>query len=173
MRYLLAVILISLSGCASMQAKDFIKNEPRFIPEEYFLGKTRGDGVFYGPTGKVAARFGVDLEGSWDGSTLTLKEQLVYDWGETVKRTFLIRKLDDHRYEVTADDLVEPGLIESYGNALRWRYRLRQKVGDRVLTLRFDDWMFLERDGVVLNRAEARWTLFHAGEVFMAVRKVP
>ena len=62
--------------------------------------------------------------------------------------------------------------IEAYGNVLRWKYNLRQKIGDREWVLRFDDWMFLQPDGVILNRATAyKWGI-EVGEVFMVIRKL-
>jgi hypothetical protein len=156
-----------------MQPKDFDGSAPRFIPEEFFVGKTKGRGIFFDRFNNAQAHFEVLLDGSWKDGVLTLHEEFRYDSGESSQRVFEIRKLNEHEYEVRTEDLVGVGTIESYGNALRWSYRLKQKIGDSVWTLSFDDWMFLKSDGVVLNRAWASKWGFGVGEVFMAVTKEP
>jgi hypothetical protein len=39
------------------------------------------------------------------------------------------------------------------GNALNWRYTLRLPVGDKVVDVDLDDWMFLVDERVMLNKA--------------------
>ena len=53
-----------------------------FVVEEALLGRTTGEGTFSAITG-VRRSFTASLEGSWDGETLTLVEDFVYDDGET------------------------------------------------------------------------------------------
>ena len=172
--FLCVTLLILLSmGCSSMQPKDFDGSMPRLVPEEFFVGRTKGRGIFFDRFNNAQAHFEVLLDGSWKDGVLTLHEDFRYDSGESFQRVFEIRKLDDHNYEVRTEDIVGVGTIESYGNALRWSYRLKQKIGESVWTLSFDDWMFLKSDGVVLNRAWASKWGFGVGEVFMAVTKEP
>jgi hypothetical protein len=118
--------------------------------------------------------FVVDLEGTWDGSkVLLLKESLVYEDGTKTVRTFTITKQSEGRYSIEMPELDGPGTMEAQGNCLRWAYRLRQDVGGgRILTLTFDDWMFLQKDEIVLNRAFASKFGIAVGEVFMSVHKV-
>lgn len=168
----LTVTLTTLTSCSAMKPQDFAGTTPEFSVEEYFSGKTRGYGMFFDRFGKVQLRFTVDLEGSWDGSVLTLKEQLQYEGGETMSRVFEITKIDPHTYEVRTPDIVGVGKIEAYGNSIRWVYDLNQKIGDDIWTLSFKDWMHLHGDGIVLNRAYASKFGVLLGEVFMAVRKL-
>ena len=38
------------------------------------------------------------------------------------------------------------------------KYKFKLNVGEDIWTVRFDDWMFLQADGVLLNKATAyRW----------------
>jgi len=166
----LAVAAVAI-GCSSMQPQDFASSTPRFAPEEYFAGKTKGRGVFFDRFNNAQAHFEVLLDGTWDGQVLTLKEQFRYESGENSERVFEIKKISDHLYEVRTADLVGVGTIEAYGSAIRWSYKLKQKIGDSIWTLTFDDWMFLKSDGVVLNRAWASKWGFGVGDVFMAVTK--
>jgi hypothetical protein len=166
------LLVVTLNGCAAMKPQDFADQTPRFTFEEYFSGPTRGHGIFFDRFGKVQLRFVVDLNGTWNGDTLTLDEELRADNGEITRRTFTITKVDPHRYEVRTEDIVGVGTIEAYGNAVRWVYDLKQKIGDDVWVLSFDDWMYLQEDGVVLNRAYAKKFGITIGEVFMSVRKI-
>jgi len=182
MRYSLAVLfsialITCLSGCslfmAKMKPEDFANSTPRLIPEEYFVGLTRGIGVFYNRFGTLKTSFTVDLEGMWDGSNiLSLNESLKYADGTVTHRTFRITKLSEHLYRVEMPDLEGPGKIEVYGNCMRWSYRLKQDIGGgRIVTLTFDDWMFLQEDGVILNRAYASKFGINLGEVIMSVSR--
>ena len=57
---------------------------------------------------------------------------------------------------------------EAYGNALNWRYDMDLKVGDGTMRVHFNDWMFLQPSGVLLNRARVTKLGFAVGEVTLA-----
>lgn len=164
-------LIFGLNSCSSMEPQQFASISPRFLPEQYFLGKTKGTGQFWDRSANLRLNFTVDLDGSWDGKTLILKEILKYDSGEITNRTYEIIKVSDHLYEVRCPDLDGIGKIESYGNTLKWSYYLKQKIGERIITLYFDDWMFLQSGGIVLNRAFGQKWGFAIGEVFMSIQK--
>lgn len=171
-RILSCLLVLGFCGCASMRPEDFSSKSPRFIPEQYFSGESVGHGLFFDRFGRVQLGFRVDLNGIWDGSVLTLHEVLLYDNGQKLERTYVIKKISEHLYEATTPDVVGTVRIESYGNALRWDYRLRQDIGGgSIWTLAFDDWMFLQEDGTVLNRAWASKFGIGLGEVMMSIRK--
>jgi hypothetical protein len=174
---LMVLCLIAIaftSACSTMKPQDFADQSPILKPEQYFVGETKGHGVFYDRFRNLKTRFIVSLSGAWDGTkVLSLKERLSYQDGTKTERTFTITKQNEHLYEVTMADLVGPGTIEVFGNCMRWSYRLNQDVGGgRIVTLTFDDWMFLQEDGVVLNRAYASKFGIGLGEVFMSVQKL-
>jgi hypothetical protein len=160
-----------LTGCSGMKPEDFAGNEPRFLIEEYFDGKTKAWGIFQDRFGKLRRQFVVDIEGTWDGETLTLVEDFVYDDGETEQRIWRIRKTGAHSYEGNADGVIGTAEGQSYGNALNWRYDFALKVGDGTWNVHFDDWMFLQGDGVMINRAEVTKFGFKLGEVTLAFTK--
>jgi len=96
-------VLFALAGCNSMKPEDFDGTTPRFILEDYFSGNVRAWGVFQDRFGRLRRQFAVDIEGTWDGETLTLVEDFFYADGETDRRIWTIRKIDENTYEGTAD----------------------------------------------------------------------
>ncbi|NNG05259.1 MAG: DUF3833 domain-containing protein [Inquilinus sp.] len=157
--------LFALTGCSSMKPQDFAGTTPTFALEDYFDGKVRAWGIFQDRFGRLRRQFVVDITGTWDGETLTLVEDFVYDDGELDQRIWHIRKLDEHRYEGTADDVVGTAVGIAYGNALNWSYDFDLLVGERRIRVRFDDWMFLQDQEVMINRAEVIKWGFTLGEV--------
>ncbi|WP_240932925.1 DUF3833 domain-containing protein [Pelagibius litoralis] len=156
-----------------MTPEQFDGREPRLLIEDYLAGETRAWGLFVDRFGNLRREFVVDITGTWDGKTLTLVEDFVYSDGEEQQRIWTINKLDDHRYEGTAADVIGTAEGVSYGNALNWRYTLALKVGDSIWNVHFDDWMFLQPDDVLMNRARVSKFGFDIGEVTIFFQKVP
>lgn len=163
--------IILLTGCSGMKPEDFADREPRFRIEDYFAGKTRAWGLFQDRFGTLRRQFVVDIEGTWDGEELILVEDFVYNDGATEQRTWAIRKIDAHNYEGHADGVLGTARGRSYGNALNWHYRFALKVGDSTWNVTFDDWMFLQADGVMINRAVVSKFGIELGEVTIAFSK--
>ena len=166
----IAIALI-VSGCEDMDIKSFEGKEPRFVLEDYFQGKTRAWGIFEDRFGTLRRQFAVDIDGKLDGDTLTLDERFEYSDGERDRRVWTIRKLNAHLYEGRSDDIIGTAQGDSYGNALRWRYDIDLKMGDSTLRVHFDDWMFLQEDGVLMNRARVSKWGFDIGEVTLVFVK--
>lgn len=164
--------LIVLSGCTSMKPSDFSKAEPLLRIEDYFVGQTRAWGIFEDRFGNLRRQFVVDIQGSWDGKALVLDERFRYSDGETDRRVWTIKKIDEHRYEGRADDVIGTAIGESYGNALNWRYDMDLKIGEGTLRVHFNDWMFLQSSGVLVNRARVSKFGIAIGEVTLFFQKV-
>jgi hypothetical protein len=157
-----------------MRPSDFAENPIKLIPEEYFSGDVEGVGVFYDRFGDIRTSFVVSLKGHWqpDTKVLTLKEDLVYENNEKLFREYKITKVNDNHYIVETEDFDAPGKIEVYGNTMRWKYGLNQQIKDSKILLYFNDWMHLQPNGVILNRASASKFGILIGEVFMSIRKI-
>jgi hypothetical protein len=141
-----------------MKTEKFIGQEPRFVLEEYFNGSTKAWGMFHDRFGNLKRQFVVDIFGTWEGNILTLDEHFEYSDGETDRRVWKITKLDENNYTGTAGDIIGKAKGTSYGNALNWNYIMDLVVGKQTLRVRFNDWMFLQPEGVLLNRAEiSKW----------------
>lgn len=171
-RFLIILLsIIILNGCSSMKIEDYAGTQPEFKIEEYFKGKTRAWGIFQDRSGAVKRQFTVDLTGEVNGDTLVLTEDFVYTDGEESQRIWTIKKIDDHTYEGTAPDVDGVAIGKAYGNALYWNYVLKLPVGDSVYNVKFNDWMFLQPDGVLLNKAEMSKFGINVGEVTLSFKK--
>lgn len=154
-----------------MDIKDFEKASPRLVLEDYFAGKTRAWGIFEDRFGTLRRQFTVDIDGTWNGKTLVLDERFVYADGEKDRRVWTIEKINEHRYEGRADDVIGVAEGDSRGNALNWQYKMDLKVGDSTVRVHFDDWMFLQADNVLVNRARvSKWGV-ELGQVTLFFKK--
>lgn len=154
-----------------MNVEDFKDNEPVLILEEYFDGTTKAYGLFEDRFGNVRRQFTVDITGTVDNSGLRLVEDFVYDDGETEQRVWILTRTADDRYEGHAEGVVGIAIGQIAGNAFNWRYTIDLKMGDSTWRVDFDDWMFLQDDGVLLNKAVVSKWGFTIGTVTLAFRK--
>jgi hypothetical protein len=168
---LLAAVFVS--GCDTMKIEDFANRQPILKPEEYFLGQSRAWGMFHDRFGNLRRQFTVDMRGEMAEGVLTLTEDFLYDDGETQQRIWRITPLGNGRYEGRAGDVIGTAQGVAAGNALNWTYQMDLKVGDGTWRVGFDDWMFLQADGVLLNHATVtRWGI-EIGVVTIAFQKGP
>jgi hypothetical protein len=154
-----------------MKPQDFAGREPTLLIEEYFAGQTKAWGLFQDRFGQLRRQFEVDIDGTWDGETLTLVEDFLYDDGETERRVWRIAKRGEHVYEGRAEGVIGVAEGLAYGNALNWRYRFALEVGDSTWNVTFDDWLFLQSDGMLINRVEVTKFGVKLGEVTLVFRK--
>jgi hypothetical protein len=169
----MTLIFLFAGGCSNMQIEDYQQVQPEFILEEYFLGKTQASGLFEDRFGNIQRQFTVSIEGTWDGTNLVMTEDFVYSDGETEQRIWTLRKTGKTTYEGESDNVIGKAVGERAGNAFNWTYDFNLKVGDGFWKVRFDDWMFLQPDGVMLNKAVVtRWGI-KLGTVFLSFKKEP
>ena len=180
MKKTIAVLLmVILSGCSQMQIDQISQSQPELKIEEYFDGKVYAWGIFEDRFGTIRRQFQVEIDGDWDGKTLTLDEQFLYDDGERDQRIWEITSSGSGNYEGQAADVLGTAAGTSQGNALNWKYDIDLKVGDGSWRVTFDDWMLLQQGGVLINRAYVKKWGFTIGTVtlsFMrgdAMKEVP
>jgi Protein of unknown function (DUF3833) len=126
---------------------------PDFRLEAYFAGRTQGSGVFLDRFGRLRRQFQIDAEGRFDGETLTLAERITYDDGQIEPRTWRLRPVGEHAYDATTDDLVGLARGRVQGSEFALDYRIALDLGGRRVVVRFDDRMFLQPNGLLINRA--------------------
>jgi hypothetical protein len=154
-----------------MKIEDFADTQPEFVLEEYFAGKTTAWGIFEDRFGNVQSQFVVTIEGTWDGTTLIMTEDFVYSDGETENRVWKLTKTDEMNYTGETENSIGLASGTRAGNAFHWVYDFNLKVGDDHWKVKFDDWMFLQPNGVMLNKATvSRWG-FKLGTVFLSFSK--
>ncbi len=148
-------------------------NALRLDLERYFVGPLKACGVFQDRFGRLRRQFDVDAWGSWDGKTLTLVEDFVYEDGETERRTWSIDKLEDGVYRGRAEGVIGEAEGRVVDNTFTWSYSFALPVNGRNWTVKFNDWMFLQNDGVLINRADvSKWGV-RIGQVICVFRKPP
>lgn len=164
-------LLIFVSGCGSMKIEDFKDNKPTLVLEEYFLGETTAWGMFEDRFGNLKRSFKVEITGTIESGVLTLDERFEYNDGHKERRVWRIKSKGNGYYEGEAGDVVGIASGQVVGNALNWKYKLDLPIGDTVWRVRFNDWMFLLSDGVLVNKAEVtKWGL-HLGTVTLFFNK--
>lgn len=149
----LIVSTFFLASCGTMNLNAFQGTSPKLAIEDFFVGETRAWGVFEDRFGNLRAQFTVDIKGTWTEPTLVLEEDFFYASGRTDRRVWTITKKADGSYEGRADDVVGVATGGSEGNAFYWTYLMDLPVGDRSLRVRFNDWLWLQESGVLINRA--------------------
>ena len=169
----MALSLILISACGTtMKPEDFADRTPRLKIEEFFAGNLKAWGIFEDRFGNLRREFVVDIAGAWDGRQLVLDENFVYSDGEKERRVWTITKIDDNTYAGVAGDVIGAAKGRAFGNALNWPYDMNLTVGGGAWKVRFDDWMFLQPGGVLLNRAAVhRWGI-EIGTVTLAFQRV-
>ena len=160
-----------LGGCMNMEPTDFKGASPRLVIEDYFAGETRAWGIFEDRFGNLRRQFTVTIKGTWEDEILELDEQFEYSDGELDRRVWRIRKTGKNTYEGMADDIIGIAKGEAYGNALNWQYDINLKIGDSRLRVRFNDWMYLQPSGVLLNRAHVTKLGVEIGTVTLVFSK--
>ena len=161
-----------LSGCASLPPERFAGARPVLDPMAYFAGHTHSWGVFENRAGEPSRRFTTDCHGYREGGTLVLDQTFAYEDGRTQQRHWRIRRVDAHRYEATANDVVGTGTGEAYGNAFHWEYTVALKPGNPLFNVRLNQWMYLQPDGrTVLNRGSVKLFGVEAAQIAESFQK--
>jgi len=168
-------VCLLLTGCAEMKPDDFANTEPKFDLYEYFEGQTVAWGLFEDRFGKVRRQFKVEITGTVDQNdgqeVLVLDEHFTYADGEKDRRVWTINREGSQNYTGKADDIIGQATGTSAGNALNWSYEMDLPVGSRKIRVHFNDWMFLQQDGVMINRAKVTKFGLDIGEVSLFFQK--
>lgn len=167
-------MLTLLSSCSAVDIKEYNSNNPKLHLFDYFTGETKGYGIVQDRKGTLTRQFTVDITGTilMNGG-LKLYEKFDWSDGEKSTRTWIISKNGDHLYSGSAEDVA--GLADgvAYGNVLNWQYQLNLKVDDDIWKIKFDDWMFLVTDQVLINKAKMSKFGMMVGEVTIVFQKEP
>jgi len=146
--------LLALGACSGTpELADFDGATPELELERFLDGRLSAHGVFQDRFGDLRRSFVVDVEGDWDGETLTLRENFVYEDGSTETRTWELVKTGPESWEGTAEGVVGTATGEENGNAFNWRYTIDLDTPDGTLRASFDDWLWRLDDRVIVNRA--------------------
>ena len=147
------MLCLLLAGCTAMKIEDFESQTPNLSLEQYFSGRTWAWGIFEDRFGNLKRSFQVTIDGRIENQQLILDEHFLYNDGERDQRIWTITPLGEGRYRGQAEDITgyAEGVVR--GNALNWQYDMDIRVADRSWQVHFNDWIFLQPGGVLINKA--------------------
>lgn len=143
---LIACCLLT-AGCHTLKPESFAGAEPRFEPEKFFEGPTRSWGVIESRSGRPKSRFRTEMMGRREGNDLVITQDFTFEDGHKQQRVWRMRRIDDHRYVATANDVVGVSRGQAYGNTFHWEYTLALRPGNPLANVRFKLRMYLQADG--------------------------
>lgn len=139
-----------------------------FDPCAYFDGRFKASGMFIDRKGIIRRRFDVNITATPQDNGFILDEDFLYDDGETETRQWIVTKNGNHQFTGVAGGVIGEARGYIDGNALIWRYKFALPVGRRLITIRFDDVMVLQADGILINRARlTKWGIW-VGDVLIS-----
>jgi len=155
----------------NMKPEDFKNTEPEIKIEKYFEGQVKAWGILQDRKGKVTRQFEANMLGKFENNILTLEEDFFWKDGETQRRVWKIKKIDEHNYIGTAPDVVGEAKGASYGSAFKFEYNLMIPFKGKNIKIRFDDWIFKQDEKVAINRATLTKFGFKVGELTVFFEK--
>ena len=155
----------------NMKPEDFKNTEPEIKIEKYFEGQVKAWGILQDRKGKVTRQFNANMLGKFENNILTLEEDFFWKDGETQRRVWKIKKIDEHNYIGTAPDVVGEAKGVSYGSAFKFEYNLMIPFKGKNIKIRFDDWIFKQDEKVAINRATLTKFGFKVGELTVFFEK--
>ncbi len=155
----------------SMKPEDFKNTEPEIKIEKYFEGQVKAWGILQDRKGRVTRQFEANMIGKFENNILTLEEDFFWKDGETQRRVWKIKKIDEHNYIGTAPDVVGEAKGASYGSAFKFEYNLMIPFKGKNIKIRFDDWIFKQDEKVAINRATLTKFGFKVGELTVFFEK--
>ena len=155
----------------SMKPEDFKNTEPEIKIEKYFEGQVKAWGILQDRKGRATRQFKANMIGKFENNILTLEEDFFWKDGETQRRVWKIKKIDEHNYIGTAPDVVGEAKGVSYGSAFKFEYNLMIPFKGKNIKIRFDDWIFKQDEKVAINRATLTKFGFKVGELIVFFEK--
>lgn len=133
-----------------MKPKSFSGGKPALDPLQFFTGNTSSTGVRENRAGDPVERVTTQTHAKFVGETLRMEQDLQFGSGKTSHRSWQLRRLDEHHFEGTANDV--PGVIhgEAYGDVFHWEFPLELSPGNPLTRIRMSQWMYLQPDGRTL-----------------------
>ncbi len=168
---LLTLAIAACTGKPSFDDPSFSDRELNL--EEFFSGDLVARGQFQDIFGTVRRQFDVTIKGTWDGEILRLVEDFVYEDRSTEQRIWTLRKTGPETWEGTAPGVIGKATGEEQGDRFNWRYTIDLPVGEgETARVTFDDWMWLQSETHLLNRAYMKRWGVDVGDVIITFEKL-
>lgn len=167
----IAAFALTAQACATRPPVPSASSATPFVAERDLVGASVARGEFRAITG-VRRGFTAQLNGAWDGSTLTLVEDFVYDDGERDRKTWHLRRTGPGRFTGTREDVVGEAQGFQDGDVFRLEYDvILPSENGRGRKVRFRDVLALRADGDILNNATVGWHGLRVGSVSLVIER--
>lgn len=154
---LLACITLALAGCKTLKPSDFAANRPRFDILQFYTGQTGSTGLVETSDGEPFKRVKTETWGHMEGGELYMTQDVTLENGVPERRTWRIRRLDEHHYSAWSENVIGVAKGEAWGNAFRLEYVLVLNKSNNLTHLCMTHWMTLQPDGrTMLNVVTVR-----------------
>lgn len=163
------MMAIFLGGCASKSVESFGGGRPLLKPEVYFAGQTHSWGIFETPDGKPTKTIWTQTSGKWDGAVLHFEQDIQMQDGSSQHRSWLIRRVDEHRYTATGTGIIGIARGTAYGNVFHLDFTLDAAPGNPLAHVHMSQWMYLQTDGKTLVNED---TITKAGILILDVTEL-
>ena len=165
-------LFILLTGCGLRPSLEDNKlSNLQLNLEEFFEGHVVAYGQFQDVLGNVSRRFVVDVKGTWDGKRLTLVEDFKYADDSREQRIWKLTKTGEQTWVGKADGVIGEAQGREDGDAFYWAYTIDLPVPDGTMRVSFKDYMWLQSDDRLLNKAYMSKWGFPLGEVILMFEK--
>jgi hypothetical protein len=171
---LLVIVAISaknlLFSFRAQNPADYAGTGPAFLLKEQLAGEILSEGIIYGPTGKMTNSFVAKMVGEWQGDTGTLTENFTYSNGKTQNRKWFLKIGEGNNFTATADDIVGEATGTISGSTVIMRYKIVLPEDSGGYTLTATDWLYLTKDGAIMNKSEMRMFGIKVAELIATMR---
>jgi len=178
MRMILTAAFVLLAACTGKPSfNDAALSTQQLDLEEFFNGKLVAYGQFQDVLGTVRRSFVVNIDGQWDGQTLRLTEDFVYEDGSTEQRVWTMTKTGPDGWTGTAPGVIGAATGRELGDRFNWAYTIDLPVPAadgtaNTMRVAFDDWMWLQTDDRLLNLAYVKRFGLDIGVVTISFEKL-
>ncbi len=115
----------------------------------FFTGKSVATGKFSAING-LKRDFTVKLNGKWNGKQLSLREDFFYADGERGRKTWILTKTGEGRYNGVREDVVGIAKITVSGQTARFNYFVDVDASPLTNIVHFYDTLHISPDGKTL-----------------------
>ncbi|MBF9058605.1 DUF3833 family protein [Rhodobacterales bacterium HKCCSP123] len=143
---------LALAACARVPASPVGPREPITL-DQAFSGRSTGAGVFRVDLTGTERRFTARLDSRLVGDRLTIVEDFYYDDGEQNRLTWVFDRAGPGRWTGRREDTVGVATAIETGNEIRLSYLADFRSGTDVTRLGFEDVIYFDPAGRVINDA--------------------
>jgi hypothetical protein len=167
----LVYLVRNIGAFAGQKPDDYADEYPIVDLKVHLTGPMICEGVIFGPLGRVTSTFIADFDIVWDGDTGVMTEVFTYDDKSVQHREWTIKLGEAGAFTTTAPDVPGKGVGMQSGPTVQMCYaiRLPEEAGGHVL--KAVDWMYLTRDGTLVNRSQFRKYGIRVAELVATIRK--